>query len=60
TEHVRGRSYARLFTFMLDGLFRFLDAQALGAERSLARATHEHRLARILRVVIRAMARGAA
>jgi AcrR family transcriptional regulator len=60
TEHFRGRSNERLITFMLDALHRFLEPHALLADRTVARTTHEQRLARVLRVVIRAMASGAA
>lgn len=60
TEHFRGRSNERLVTFMFDALHRFLDPHSLYADRAVARATHEQRLSRVLRVVIRAMANGTA
>jgi hypothetical protein len=60
TEHFRGRSNERLVTFMFDALHRFLEPHALYADRAIARATHEQRLSRVLRVVIRAMANGTA
>lgn len=60
TEHFRGRSNERLVVFMMDALHRFFEPHALLADQIIARTTHEQRLARVLRVVVRAMASGAA
>jgi AcrR family transcriptional regulator len=58
TELFRGRSNDRLILFLNDALHRFVDPVAIASDRGVDRGEIDQRLARLLRVVIRAMATG--
>jgi AcrR family transcriptional regulator len=57
-EHFRARSNERLIVFLTDALHRFIDPVAIVADRDADRPELDQRLARLLRVVIRAMLTG--
>jgi AcrR family transcriptional regulator len=57
-ELFRARSNERLIIFLTDALHRFIDPVAILADRDANRAELDQRLARLLRVVIRAMVAG--
>ena len=59
TELFRARSNERLILFLTDALHRFVDPAAIAADKDVDRADLDQRLARLLRVVVRAMASGA-
>ena len=59
TDLFRARSNDRLILFSTDALHRFVDPVAIAADTDGDRAELDQRLARLLRVVIRAMATGA-
>ncbi|MDQ0475114.1 TetR/AcrR family transcriptional regulator [Labrys wisconsinensis] len=58
TELFRARSNERLIAFLNDALHRFIDPVAIAADKDTERGELEQRLARLLRVAIRAMAAG--
>ena len=58
TELFRARSNERLILFLTDALHRFVDPAAIAADKDIDRADLDQRLARLLRVVIRAMGSG--
>jgi AcrR family transcriptional regulator len=58
TELFDGSSNERLILFLTDALHRFVDPVAIAADQGLDRAELDQRLARLLRVVVRAMAAG--
>ncbi len=57
-ELFRARSNERLIAFLADALHRFTDPVAIAADRDANRKELDQRLARLLRVVIRAMVAG--
>jgi len=57
-ELFRARSNERLIVFLIDALHRFIDPVAIFADREANRPELDQRLARLLRVVIRAMLAG--
>ncbi|MDZ5451592.1 TetR/AcrR family transcriptional regulator [Labrys portucalensis] len=57
-ELFRARSNERLIAFLGDALHRFIDPAAIAADRDANRLELDQRLARLLRVVIRAMVAG--
>ncbi|CAM5775398.1 hypothetical protein LMIY3S_05004 [Labrys miyagiensis] len=57
-ELFRARSNERLIAFLADALHRFIDPVAIFADRNASRHELDQRLARLLRVVIRAMVAG--
>jgi AcrR family transcriptional regulator len=59
TDLFRARSNERLILFLTDALYRFIDPAAIAADRDIDRGEIDQRLARLLRVVIRAMGAGA-
>lgn len=54
----RARSNERLIAFLGDALHRFIDPAAIAADHDANRVELDQRLARLLRVVIRAMVAG--
>jgi AcrR family transcriptional regulator len=58
TDLFRARSHDRLILFLTDALYRFIDPAAIAADRDIDRSELDQRLARLLRVVIRAMGAG--
>jgi AcrR family transcriptional regulator len=58
TEQFRGGSNERLILFLTDALHRFVDPVAIADDADTDRFDLDQRLARLLRVVIRAMSTG--
>ena len=56
---VRSAENAMLILFLTDALFRFIDPHAIKADLNSGRTELDGRLARVLRVTIRAMSAGA-
>jgi AcrR family transcriptional regulator len=59
TDLFRARPQEPLVTLLTDALHRFLDPAAVAADRDMDRGELDRRLARLMRVVMRAMASGA-
>lgn len=58
TELFRARSNELLVVFLGDALYRFIEPQAIAADREVDRRELDGRLARVLRMTIRAIAAG--
>jgi AcrR family transcriptional regulator len=57
-ELFRARSNERLIVFLTDALYRFIDPAAIAHDHDIKRPDLDQRLARLLRVAIRAMVAG--